>query len=73
MSDKAKKKDQYFWWKGDSLKRIADLAQQAVDAGGWLADYEMEDGSRYLEAYRADGTEIGGENDSHVCPPSCPP
>lgn len=73
MSSQKKAGAPYFWWSGASLKRIADLAKEAVKADGWLADYEMEDGTRYLEAYRADGTEIGGENESHVCPPSCPP
>lgn len=63
----------FAWWKGASLERIAELAKQAVHAKGWMEDHEMEDGTRYLEFHRADGTEIGGENESHLCPIDCPP
>lgn len=73
MSDK-KKGAPFAWWDGESLERIAKLAAQAVKAEGRVEDHEMEDGTRYLEFYDANGKEIGGENDSHLCPPQtdCP-
>lgn len=74
MSDKAKKPHvPHVWWNLASLTRIAVLATRAAEAGGYVADFEMEDGSRYLEFYDSNGKEIGGENESFVCPPICWP
>lgn len=75
MSDIKKKKPgvPFAWWNTASLQRIAELATQAAAAGGRVEDHELTDGSRYLEFYDAAGKEIGGENDSFLCPPICWP
>lgn len=74
MSGKEEKDGSPFsWWKDESVRRIARLSMEAALKRGRIEAHRLKDGSTYLEFFDADGNELGGENESFVCPPICWP
>ena len=68
----AKDGGQFAWWKNPSLQRIAAMATEAALKNGRMEVHRLTGGSYYVEFFDGDGTEIGGEDDSFICPPICP-
>ena len=60
----------YWWWGPESTKKLRDLLNAAGD-NPRLEAHLMSGMNIYFDVLDGDGKEVGGENDSHICPPWC--